>query len=86
MLYADFRRAAGIKEIELQMAEPALVQDVLAAIRERVPSLAPLTDLTTFTNGLDSPVMVLINGHIAAPGTIVQPGDELWLLPPISGG
>lgn len=86
VFHAEFRRAAGVKEVELEVPGPATVRDALAIIAERVPALNAVINHAISQDDLGSHMVISINGQIASPNTSVQPGDELRLLPPISGG
>lgn len=70
-LFAILRERAGSNSVELELPPGARVADVLAAVRE-------------LTRGV--PVVMAVNREYAAPGTVLAPGDELALIPPVSGG
>src|SRR2546421_12866670 len=70
-LFAVLRERAGAEEIELELPEGALVGDAL----ERVRGL---------TEGV--PVVMAVNRDYADAGDSLAPGDELALIPPVSGG
>ncbi len=70
-LFAGLRERAGAGEIELSLPEDARVGDAL----ERLSSL---------TGGV--PVVMAVNREYAAGDTELHPGDELALIPPVSGG
>lgn len=76
-LFAVLRERAGSEEVELELGEVATVADALAALRER-PSLAELLDRM--------PVAIAVNRDYADSGTELLAGDELALIPPVSGG
>ena len=86
VFHAEFRRAAGVKETEFEIPGHATVRDVLAMIAERVPALESAVHQVMAQKGLGSHVVVAVDGQIATLDTTVQPGDELRLLPPVSGG
>ncbi len=86
VFYAEFRRAAGVEETELEIMGQATVRDILTMIAERVPALKTVIDHVIAQEGLGSHMVVLIDRQVAMLDTPVQPGDELRLLPPISGG
>jgi molybdopterin synthase catalytic subunit len=65
------RERAGADEIELELPEGALVRDAL----ERVHDL---------TSGVR--VVMAVNQDYADPSEVLHPGDELALIPPVSGG
>jgi molybdopterin synthase catalytic subunit len=70
-LFAALRERAGARELELDLPDGARVADAL----ERLASLAA---------GL--PVVMAVNRVYAAPETVLHAGDELALVPPVSGG
>jgi molybdopterin synthase sulfur carrier subunit len=77
---ARLREAFGRAGEALKIAAaPATVTDVLAALRARgdpfAHELAP-----------GRAVRVAVNHDIAAPDTLVRDGDEVALLPPVTGG
>ena len=86
VFHAEFRRVAGVKETEFEILGQATVRDVLAMIAERVPALEAVIDHAIAQKGLGSHMVVSVDRQVATLDTPVQPGDELRLLPPISGG
>jgi molybdopterin synthase catalytic subunit len=76
-LFAQLRERAGAQEIEAELPEGATVGDALAALsRESV-----LGDLLA-----SLPVRMAVNRELADEGATLRAGDELALLPPVSGG
>lgn len=76
-LFAILRERAGSESIEVELDEGATVADALAEISARGP-LAGLLDRM--------PVQMAVNRTYASPETRLGAGDELALIPPISGG
>ena len=70
-LFAALRERAGTGAIELDLPDGALVADAL----ERMAEL---------TAGV--PVVMAVNHEYADPAAQLRPGDELALIPPVSGG
>ncbi len=70
-LFAMLRERAGAGEINLELAEGASVADALAALDEVAGGL---------------PVLLAVNREYAARDQRLAPGDELALIPPVSGG
>jgi molybdopterin converting factor small subunit len=75
LLFASYAEALGFDQVELSLEQPATVEDAVTRLRalpggEKLPS-RPLCAL---------------NLAQAAPGDSLSPGDELALLPPLSGG
>ena len=73
-LFAAAREAAGVGRADV---EGATVEEVLSAARARFG--------TTFAAVLATS-RVWVNGEPAADATPVAPGDEVAVLPPVSGG
>ncbi len=72
-LFAQLRERAGASELSLELPDGARVRDALAA--EAVASLA---------EGL--PLVLAVNRAYASDDTPLAAGDELALIPPVSGG
>jgi molybdopterin converting factor subunit 1 len=75
-LFASFRQQAGAGQVELELGPRPRVRDVLEALRQRYPGLGP---------GLDS-AMVAVNLEYVGPDYRLEPGDEVAIIPPVSGG
>ena len=71
ILFAGLRQAAGFKRDSVDMPEAATVGDLLD---RRVPHLRGRT------------FYVAVNEEYAQRDTILHDGDEVALLPPVSGG
>ncbi len=71
VLFAGLRQAAGFKRDTVSLPESATVSDLLD---RRVPALR------------DRTFYVAVNEEFAQRDTILQDGDEVALLPPVSGG
>ncbi len=76
-LFAILRERAGCDRLALELPEGATVADALAAAG-REPGLEGLIGAM--------PVRVAVNREYAAEGTAIAAGDELALIPPVSGG
>jgi MoaE-MoaD fusion protein len=70
-LFAGLRERAGATELELELPEGALVADALERMR-------------ALTDGV--PVVMAVNHEYADPGSALEGGDEVALIPPVSGG
>ncbi|MDQ6841884.1 MAG: molybdenum cofactor biosynthesis protein MoaE, partial [Actinomycetota bacterium] len=70
-LFAALRERAGAAEVELELPEGARVRDALA----RFGAIA---------DGI--PMVMAVNQEYAGPEAELRPGDELALIPPVSGG
>jgi MoaE-MoaD fusion protein len=70
-LFAGLRERAGRNELELELPEGARVADALAAVDDLAAGL---------------PLVLAVNREYAAAEDRLAPGDELALIPPVSGG
>ncbi|HEX2416264.1 MAG TPA: molybdenum cofactor biosynthesis protein MoaE [Thermoleophilaceae bacterium] len=70
-LFAMLRERAGAPEVTLELPEGARVRDAL-------DSLADLAE--------DIPLVLAVNREYADSEQVLDPGDELALIPPVSGG
>jgi molybdopterin converting factor subunit 1 len=70
-LFAALRERAGSDELELELPEGACVADAL----ERMAALCR-----------DLSVVMAVNREYARADTVLRAGDELALIPPVSGG
>lgn len=70
-LFAGLRERAGADEVELELPEGARVNDALERMRE-------------LTAGV--PVVMAVNREYARGDDPLSTGDELALIPPVSGG
>lgn len=75
-LFAAYQEAYGVPELLLEFSPETSV----AAVRDRLlaehPELSQLRDVTRFG----------VNLQFVEPDTILQDGDEVVLIPPVSGG
>lgn len=75
LLFASYADAFGTRRLELPVALPCSVRDVVARLRDlpggaRLPSV-PLVAVNQVWVGLDS---------------AIAPGDEVAVIPPVAGG
>jgi molybdopterin converting factor subunit 1 len=77
LLFAMLRERAGRGAFELELADGATVADALEALRDR-DGLGEMLERM--------PVMAAVNREYAASETPLTAGDELALIPPVSGG
>jgi molybdopterin synthase catalytic subunit len=70
-LFAMLRQRAGADEVTLELADGARVSDALAALGDLAEGL---------------PLVMAVNRDYAPADRILAPGDELALIPPVSGG
>ena len=74
--FALYRERAGTNTHRLQLPEGATVADLTGEVRRLFPRLAPP----------DVRIMVAVNAEYAEPGMILHDGDDVCLIPPVSGG
>jgi MoaE-MoaD fusion protein len=70
-LFAMLRERAGASEVTLELPDGARVSDALAELRDIAEGL---------------PLVMAVNREYAAEDQVLDPGDELALVPPVSGG
>ena len=75
-LFAIQRELAGARELGLDVPEPATVEAAWTAIVALHPAIAPGRPFVRFAR----------NGDYAEPDTLLADGDELAIIPPVSGG
>ena len=75
-LFAVQRELAGTREVTLELADGSDVEAVWAALAAAYPVLAPGRPSMRFAR----------NGEYADPSTVVADGDEVAMIPPVSGG
>jgi molybdopterin synthase catalytic subunit len=75
-LFAIQRELAGTREVGLDLPDGARVADAWDALVALHPALAPGRDFVRFAR----------NGTYADASTTVEDGDEVAMIPPVSGG
>ncbi len=75
-LFAMQREIAGAREVELELPAGASIEDAWAALVERFPRLAPGRPAVRFAR----------NGAYTDAATGLADGDEVAMIPPVSGG
>jgi molybdopterin converting factor subunit 1 len=75
-LYAAFREIVGSKEEELQLADGTTVQMLLDEYVKRFPRLERYREH----------IILSVNKEYGRPGRVLNEGDEVTFLPPVSGG
>jgi len=76
LLFARLSQLAGVRETEVEVGEGLTAGDVYRALAERFPAIA----------GLQGSLLYAVNAEYVAPEAPVRPGDEIALIPPVSGG
>jgi molybdopterin converting factor subunit 1 len=67
---------AGTRQTELRVEEGVTLAEIWPLISERHPGLAPMRDTLAFA----------VNDEYARANAVVSAGDEVAVLPPVSGG
>ena len=75
-LFAVQRELAGTREVRVELPEASDVEAAWGALVARHPVLAPGRGSVRFAR----------NGDYADPGTLLADGDEVAMIPPVSGG
>jgi molybdopterin converting factor subunit 1 len=76
LLFGAAADRAGARQIQVPVGDGATLQDLWPALAERHPGLADMRDILAFA----------VNGEYARMDDEVSPGDEVAVLPPVSGG
>ena len=74
--FAILRDRVGESEMSLELPAGASVADASGAVGSRVPAVSALLKNVAFA----------VNQAYASPSTVLNDGDELALIPPVSGG
>ena len=75
LLFGAAADRAGTRQTEIE-SDAGTLAEIWTALAERHPSLAPMRDTLAFA----------VNGEYARMDARVSPGDEVAVLPPVSGG
>lgn len=75
-LFAAYQEAYGVPELVLELPLGSSVETVCDRLIHDHPDLAQWRDVTRFG----------VNLQFVPPDTVLQPGDEVVLIPPVSGG
>lgn len=75
-LFAAYQEAYGVSELRLEFPAGSTVAAVCDRLLTEHPELEQWRDLTRFG----------INFEFVEPDTVLQPNDEVVLIPPVSGG
>jgi MoaD family protein len=74
--FASYRDITGRSEEILDLSEGASVSALLGLLREKYPKIGSLTDT----------IIASVNKRYAKEDVVLKEGDEVALLPPVSGG
>jgi len=75
-LFAAYQEAYGVEEIQREFPSQSPVTVVLDQILQEYPQLEQLREVTHFGVNLD----------FVSTDTVLNDGDEVVLIPPVSGG
>lgn len=75
-LFAMQRELAGTRALDLELPGGATIEDAWVEVVRRVPALAPGRPAIRFAR----------NGAYAPAETVLEGGDEVAMIPPVSGG
>jgi molybdopterin converting factor subunit 1 len=75
-LFAILRERAGTSELDIELGPGATVSDAAGALLEKLPGLKPFLPRIAYA----------VNQAYAKSDTPLNDGDELALIPPVSGG
>lgn len=75
-LFALYRERAGRGRLQVELPDGATVADLTDEVRRHFPRLAPP----------DVKIVVAVNAEYAGPDVVLHPGDDVCLIPPVSGG
>jgi molybdopterin converting factor subunit 1 len=75
LLFASYADAVGQSELTLELADGAVVGDVVERVREMAGGRA-----------LPPSPLLALNAAYASSSTVVQRGDEVAIIPPVAGG
>ena len=73
-LFASYREAAGTNRLDAPLPRGARVRDLLELLAPQLPALSR------------APGLVAVNHTYVTPETALDDGDEVALIPPVSGG
>ncbi len=76
MLFGAAADRAGTRQTEVPMNDGATLAELWPVLADQHPGLAPMRDTLAFA----------VNGEYARMEDAVSPGDEVAVLPPVSGG
>lgn len=76
LLFGAAADRAGTRQTEVPVGNETTLGDLWPALTDRHPGLAEMRDTLAFA----------VNGEYARMEDAVSPGDEVAVLPPVSGG
>jgi molybdopterin converting factor subunit 1 len=76
LFFSILRERTGVRELNLEVGHPMPARQFLDLICEEMPVVLEWR----------SSLSLAVNRRYAGPDTIVEPGDEVALITPVSGG
>ena len=76
LLFGAAADRAGTRKVRLEVEENSTLAEIWPLLTDRYPGLCPMRDTLAFA----------VNGEYARMDGRVGPGDEVAVLPPVSGG
>lgn len=76
LLFGAAADRAGTRKVRMEVEENTTLAEVWPMLAERYPGLSSMRDTLAFA----------VNGEYAKMDGRVEPGDEVAVLPPVSGG
>ena len=74
--YSQLRDLAGVAELNVDLAERSTVRELLENIYEQKPAL----------RSHDKSILVSAGVEFVDRDYVIQPGDEISIMPPVQGG
>ena len=75
-LFAVYQEVYGTSELKITFSKPTTVGDTLDYLLQEKPELEKFRNVTRFG----------VNLQFVAADTVINDGDEIVLIPPVSGG
>jgi len=75
-LFALYREVVGKSELEIEVEEGITVARLIELLEQEFPQLKVFSDN----------LIVAVNAEYVGRDCLLQPGDEVALVPPVSGG
>ncbi len=75
-LFATYREIVGVGQLSWTLRNGATVGQLVEAVLARYPRLS----------GHEDSMLLAVNHEVVRPDLVLRDGDEVALLPPVSGG
>ena len=75
LAFGVVKEILGDISIAVLLDSDVTVESLQTLLEQQYPRLKELSSF-----------MIAVNGEYAKPGTIIKPGDEVAIIPPVSGG